>query len=94
MFCSCSLTLRFVLILSSLVCEAQDLVFFENNRKRVNAVDVVFRCFIICWNLHSEWKLIEFGTENQDGFIVNEYDVVEDKVLSDNLVSQPANLLS
>lgn len=73
---------------------AQDLVFFENNRKRLNTVDVVFRCFIICWNLHSEWKLIEFGTENQDGFIVKEYDVVEDKVLSDNLVSQPANLLS
>jgi DNA repair protein RadC len=43
---------------------AQDLVFFENNRKRLNAVDVVFRCFIICWNLHSEWKIIEYSANN------------------------------
>ncbi|MDY0299779.1 MAG: hypothetical protein RBQ66_08160 [Candidatus Cloacimonadaceae bacterium] len=62
---------------------AQDLVFFENNRKRLNAVDVVFRCFIICWNLHSEWKIIEYSANNPSGLIVKEFDVVEDKVLFD-----------
>lgn len=62
---------------------AQDLVFFENNRKRVNAVNVVFRCFIICWNLHSEWKIIEYSANNPSGLIVKEFDVVEDKVLFD-----------
>lgn len=46
------------------------------------------------WNCHFEWKLIEYDNENQHGLIVKEYDVVEDKVLLDNLVSQPAKLES
>lgn len=57
---------------------------------RLDASAIHFRCFIICWNLHLEWKIIEFSSEKPDGFIVKEYDVVDDKVLFDNLVSQPA----
>lgn len=72
----------------------QDLVFFENNNRRIGAEGVVFRCFIICWNAHWEWKLMEYGTENPCGLIVKEYDVVEDQVLFDNLLSQPAISLS
>lgn len=61
----------------------QDLVFFENNKRRLDAAGVVFRCFIICWNVHWEWKLIEYSAENTDGLIIKEYDVVKDKVLFD-----------
>jgi hypothetical protein len=68
----------------------KDLVFFKNNKMRLDASAIHFRCFIICWNLHLEWKIIEFSSEKPDGFIVKEYDVVDDKVLFDNLVSQPA----
>lgn len=67
---------------------AQDLVFFENNKRRLGAAGVGFRCFIICWNVHWEWKIIEYGPENTDGLIIKEYDVAEDKVLFDNTVSQ------
>lgn len=73
---------------------AQDLVFFENNNRRLGTAGVRFRCFIICWNVHWEWKIIEYGTENTGGLIIKEYDVAEDKVLFDNTVSQPAKLES
>lgn len=68
--------------------------FFEINKRRLGAAGVGFRCFIICWNVHWEWKIIEYGTENTDGLIIKEYDVSEDKVLFDNTVSQPAKLES
>lgn len=60
----------------------QDLVFFENNKRRLDAAGTQFRCFIICWNIHWEWKMIEYGTDMPKGSIVKEFDVAKN-TLSD-----------